>query len=125
MEITPDTIAQAIWEVAFEEGERASRKQPGEPAIPDLPEEVSTERAAEILRCSKDTVLKLKAEGLLEYRNVAPPSSSRPVFAFTLRSVISLRTSYERDEPGAPLPKEATRRRATGQKKYKHLRINP
>jgi hypothetical protein len=123
MQITMQAIGQAIWEVAFAEGTRASRKRQ-EPVIPNVPEEVGTERAAEILRCSKDTVLKYKDSGLLEYRNLAPPGSSRPVFAFRLESVINLRTSYERDEPIAHVPKEPQRRRASGKREYKHLRID-
>jgi hypothetical protein len=119
-----EAIGQAIWEVAFEEGKRASRARREEATIPDVPEEVGTERAAEILRCSKDTVLRYKDTGLLEYRNIAPPGSSRPVFAFSLESVITLRTSYERDEPVARLPKEPQRRRVTDERKYKHLRID-
>lgn len=85
------------------------------------PKEVGTAEAADILGVSKDTVLKLKAAGLLEYRNTAPPGSSRPVFAFTLRSVMELRTSYERDEPLPRRPHEPPRRRVKGRKKYKHL----
>ena len=88
------------------------------------PQEVGTAEAAEILGVSKDTVLKLKAAGLLEYRNMAPPDSSRPVFAFTLRSVMELRTSYEREEPTPPMPSEPQRRRVAPQsKKYKHVKL--
>jgi hypothetical protein len=123
MKITVDAIVAAAWEVAFEEGQRAVRKRE-ETAIPGVPEEVGTERAAQILRCSKDTVLRYKDAGLLEYRNIAPPGSSRPVFAFPLQSVINLRTTYERDEPVAQLPKEPQRRRVRDQRRYKHLRID-
>src|SRR6516162_10229337 len=41
----------------------------------ELPEEVTTQEAAEILGCCKHTVLHYLAEGLLEWRNAAPPSS--------------------------------------------------
>jgi hypothetical protein len=51
--------------------------------IEELPTEVSTAEAARILGVSKNTVLKLKAAGLLEYRNMAPPDSSRPVYAYS------------------------------------------
>jgi hypothetical protein len=88
------------------------------------PEEVGTARAAEVLGVSKDTVLKLKAAGLLEHRNIAPPGSSRPVYAFTLRSVMELRTSYERDEPHPRRQPESPNRRVKGHKKYKHLNLD-
>src|SRR5581483_9039014 len=84
------------------------------------PKEVGTVQAADILGVSKDTVLKLKAAGLLEYRNTAPPGSSRPVYVFTLRSVMELRTSYERDQPPPRAPTEQGRRRVKGRRKYKH-----
>lgn len=96
--------------------ESRNQDEHGEP-----PQEVGTAGAAEILGVSKDTVLKLKGAGLLEYRNTAPPGSSRPVYAFTLRSVMELRTSYERDEPEVRRPVEPLRRRVKGQRKYKHL----
>jgi hypothetical protein len=90
-----------------------------------LPKEVSTAEAARILGVSKDIVLKLKAAGLLEYRNTAPPDSFRPVFAFPLRSVLELRTSYERDTPLPRRPKDPPRRRVRCDRKYKHLRLTP
>jgi hypothetical protein len=93
-------------------------------AFVEPPQEVGTAKAAEILGVSKDTVLKLKGAGLLEYRNTAPPGSSRPVYAFTLRSVMELRTSYERDEPLPPRPPEPPNRRAKGQRRYKHLNLD-
>lgn len=94
-------------------------RQPDDQEEP--PQEVGTARAAKILGVSKDTVLKLKGAGLLEYRNTAPPGSNRPVYAFTLRSVMELRTSYERDEPEVRRPVEPLRRRVKGRRKYKHL----
>jgi hypothetical protein len=88
------------------------------------PQEVGTAEAADILGVSKDTVLKLKAAGLLEYRNMAPPGSSRPIYAFTLRSVMALRTGYERETPTPSMPSEPQRRRAAPQsKKYKHVKL--
>jgi hypothetical protein len=95
------------------------------PLVSDLPREVSTEEAATILGLSKDTVLKLRAAGLLEFRNAAPPGSSRPVYRFLLESVVRLRTSYETDEPTPRLPKEPPRRRLrSGEKKYKHVKLD-
>jgi hypothetical protein len=89
-----------------------------------LPREVSTGEAASILGVSKDTVLKLKEAGLLEYRNTGCPDSSRPVFAFALRSVVELRTTYDRDVPLPRQRPDPPRRGLKGQKKYKHLRLS-
>jgi hypothetical protein len=91
----------------------------------EAPKEVGTAEAAEILGVSKDTVLKLKAAGLLEYRNTAPPDSSRAVYAFTLRSVMELRTSYDRDDPAPRAPAEPPKRRANERlRRYKHLDLD-
>jgi len=91
------------------------------PLVSDLPREVSTEEAATILGLSKDTVLKLRAAGLLEFRNAAPPGSSRPVYRFLLESVVRLRTSYETDEPTPRIPGQPTRRAVKGKRKYKYI----
>jgi len=77
----------------------------------ELPKEVSTQEAAEILGVSKDTVLRLKKAGQLEYRNAAPPGSARPVYRFTLRSVVELRTTYTRDVPDVPEPRRQRQNR--------------
>jgi hypothetical protein len=89
-----------------------------------LPREVSTAEAAAILGVSKDTVLKLKSTGLLEYRNTGSPDSCRPVFAFSLRSVIALRTTYDRDVPVVRQRPDSPRRRVKGAKNYKHLNLD-
>ncbi len=92
--------------------------------LEELPEEVSTEDAAKILGQSKDTVLKYRESGLLEFRNAAPPDSTRPVFRFTLQSVLNLRKSYETNEPAPRFPKESPRRRVSPQaRKYKHVKL--
>lgn len=91
------------------------------PVLSDVPKEVSTEEAAQILGQSKDTVLKLRATGLLQYRNAAPPGSSRPIYRFLLESVMKLRTSYGTDEPTPESPREPQRRAATGKRKYKYI----
>jgi hypothetical protein len=92
----------------------------------DLPDEVTTTEAAEILGCCKHTVLQYLVEGLLEWRNAAPPSSERPVYRLTLRSVLELRLGYRRGNPHPPLPVKAsqTRRRSRPSSDYqpKHLR---
>jgi hypothetical protein len=92
----------------------------------DLPDEVTTTEAAEILGCCKHTILQYLVEGLLEWRNAAPPSSTRPVYRLTLRSVLELRLGYRRGNPYPPLPVKAsqTRRRSARVSDYqpKHLR---
>jgi hypothetical protein len=88
-----------------------------------VPAEVRTAQAARILGVSKDTLLRLKDEGLLEYRNVAPPSSSRPIYAFTLRSVMELRTNYQVDVPSLPLRQVPRRQAVKGPRRYKHLDV--
>lgn len=92
--------------------------------IDSLPQEVSTGQAARILGCSKDTVLKFKRAGLLEWRNAAPPGSTRPNFRFTLTSVMKLRTTYEVDEPPIRPSKEPVRRRAKATRRFKHLNLD-
>jgi hypothetical protein len=89
-----------------------------------LPREVSTAEAARILGVSKDTVLKLKSAGLLEYRHTGSPNSCRPVFAFSLRSILELRTNYERDAPFPCRLNEPTRRAVSRKRKYKHLDLD-
>ncbi len=101
-----------------------ARSSDGTDEYPEPPREVATAEAADILGVSKDTVLKLKAAGMLEYRNTAPPGSSRPVYAFTLRSVMELRTSYERDQPIHREPTEQVRRKVSGRRQYKHLNLD-
>ena len=104
-------------------------QRPAKPCneLPELPKEVSTERAAAILGVSNDTVLKLKVSGMLEYRNTAPPTSSRPVFRFSLASVLAVRTGYSRDAPDARSPlltAQGRRTRQTEQAKFKHFRYD-
>jgi predicted ArsR family transcriptional regulator len=79
----------------------------------NLPEEVSSQQAAEILGCSKHTVLRYMETGLLEWRNLAPPDSGRPVFRFSLRSVLDIRLGYQRGSPATKPEVIGTLRRRT------------
>lgn len=108
-----------ITESAMDEFNRG--RVPEAPLTSELPKEVSTEEAATILGVSKDTVLKLRAAGLLEFRNAAPPGSSRPVYRFPLESVVRLRTDYDTDDPTPAMPREQPRRAAGGKRLYKHI----
>jgi hypothetical protein len=80
----------------------------------NLPKEVSTQEAAAILGCCKHTVLQYHLEGLLEWRDAAPPSSNRPVYRFTLRSVLELRLGYRRGDVRPPRPPDEGKRRRQG-----------
>src|SRR5712691_11325685 len=71
----------SAWGIDGDNVQRALDRLASTPAIRPLltddspagyPGEVSTKAAAKILGCSKDTVLKFKEAGLLEYRNLAP-----------------------------------------------------
>lgn len=108
-----------ITETAMDEFNRGNVIEA--PLVSDLPKEVSTEEAAVILGLSKDTVLKLRSAGLLEFRNAAPPGSSRPVYRFLLDSVVRLRTSYETDEPTPAMPREQPSRATRGKRRYKYI----
>lgn len=92
----------------------------------ELPEEVTAQQAAAILGCCKHTVLQHLEQGVLEWRNLAPPSSQRPVFRITLRSVLELRLGYQRGSPRPPQsakPARAHRRPASAAYyQPKHLR---
>jgi hypothetical protein len=93
-----------------------------------LPEEVTTQQAAVILGCCKRTVLRYLQEGLLEWRNAAPPSSNRPVFRFTLRSVLELRLGYQRGSLRLPAAeRNTTRQRVVPSSGFqpKHVRRKP
>jgi predicted transcriptional regulator len=91
--------------------------------IDELPPELSTDEAAKILAVSKDTVLRLKRAGLLEFRNTAPPESARPVYRYTLASVAKLRTTYTRDVPALPTPRKQNHHHARRKPKTTHIRI--
>jgi hypothetical protein len=91
----------------------------------NLPEEVSTEQAAEVLGCCKHTVLRFMAAGLLAWRNAAPPSSARPVYRFTLRSVLDIRLGYKTgsSSPNAEATMKPRQRKAVPSGyQIKHLR---
>lgn len=122
------------WKVHDLEREMAMRDKPSpasDPAVDeslkddgDLPKEVSTAVAARILGISKDTVLELKKAGLLEYRNTGSPDSCRPVYAFSLRSVLEVRTTYQRDTPPYHRPEAPHRHQVKGKRKYKHFTLS-
>lgn len=80
-----------------------------------VPPEVRTLDAAAILGISQDTVLKLRKAGVLPYRNVAPPGSTRPTFRFRLDAVLKLRTSYEVEKCAPHISNEPPRDRSASE----------
>jgi hypothetical protein len=98
-----------------------SGRQETTPLPINLPEEVSTAQAARILGVSKDTVLAYREKGLLPFRNLAPPGSTKPVYVFPLEAVVKLRTTYQTEQPASPVQAEPARRRVKGRRKYKHV----
>lgn len=86
-----------------------------------LPAEVGTAEAAELLGVSKDTLLEYKKKGLLPFRNLAPPGSTKPMFMFPLDAVVKLRTTYQTEEPAPDVPHEPPRRVMKGRRQFKHL----
>lgn len=83
---------------------------------PELPPEVSLIEAAHLLGVDKKTVIKYIRGGLLEWRNIAPPTSSRPTFRIKLDSVVNLRTHYSTGMVRGPLPRPSRQRRVTPQR---------
>jgi hypothetical protein len=59
-----------------------------------LPPEVSLAEAARIANCDKKTVIRYLRDGVLQWRNIAPPSSSRPTYRIRLDTVLAIRTTY-------------------------------
>jgi hypothetical protein len=113
---------QVGWSFIHKEVLRAYRIASALPVnLDDLPKEVSSKQAAQILGCSKDTLLAYKEAGMLEWRNLAPPASSRPTYRFSLKSVLAMRINYEVDEALPTSPTDSPRRQMRKQKKYKHL----
>src|SRR5262249_45353143 len=87
----------------------SDQNQPGVPpgrppqqSLASLLPEVGTEKAGRILGVSKDTVLQLRAAGVLPYRNIAPPGSTRPVYRFPLADVLRVRQDYQIAAPPQP-----------------------
>lgn len=96
----------------------------GGPAESGLPGEVSTAEASEILGVSKDTLLEYKRKGLLPFRNLAPPGSTKPIYMLPLDAVVQLRTTYQTEEPAPAVPHEPPRQGAKGRGQFKHLIID-
>jgi hypothetical protein len=106
-----------------------AKKAKGVPSVQDfreddLPAEVSTAQAAEILGVSKDTVLAYRQKGLLPFRDTAPPGSSKPAYLYPMKAVVKLRTGYQTEQAAPTVPAESPRRQVKGERKYKHLDVD-
>jgi hypothetical protein len=86
-----------------------------------LPPELSLGEAAVVLGVDKKTVLRYMRDGVIEWRNIAPPSSSRPTFRIKLESALKFRTAYTSEPAEAgDRPKQI---RATRQYQSRYVRI--
>ena len=79
---------------------------------------------AEILGVSKDTVLIYREKGLLPYRDIAPPGSTKPIYMYPLDAVVKMRTAYQTDQPAPRQQKEQPRRHVKGERRYTHLDLD-
>jgi hypothetical protein len=129
-EATLASLANRVAELAerLERVEATQSRRPGDRQTlsdpDDLPAEVGTAQAAKILGVSKDTVLAYRAKGILPFRNLAPPGSTKPAYMFPLAAVVKLRTTYEEEQPPFRVQAEPSRRRVKGRQKYKHLDLD-
>lgn len=88
----------------------------------DLPKELSLSQAAELLGVDKKTVARYIRDGVLEWRNIAPPSSSRPTFRIKLESALRFRTRYTTD-PKQPESRPRRLPKATQPYQSQYVRI--
>jgi hypothetical protein len=85
------------------------------------PPEVGVGEAAKLLDVDAKTVRRYIADGVLPYRNIAPPSSSRTAYRLRLADVMAMRMSYRIDQPAeTPLAKPC-RRAAAAPTTFKHI----
>jgi len=98
-----------------------------------LPPEVSLAEAARIANCDKKTVIRYIKDGVLEWRNIAPPSSSRPTYRIKLASLLAMRTAYHFGDPRRDHRRDADLNRAKQRStadhietrhQFKHVQIN-
>jgi hypothetical protein len=79
----------------------------------NLPREVTTREAAQILGCDPKIVTKYIRHGDLEWRDIAAPDSSRPNYRITIASVLKMRQSYRRSFPQVSGERQQPQRRVT------------
>jgi len=89
-----------------------------------LPEEVTTAEAAEILGCDTKTVRNYLRSGLLRWRNIAPPTSTRPEYRIELESVLAIRTGYRTTPVIERKPKVVSRRSIATTFNPKHISLD-
>jgi hypothetical protein len=116
----------------FEAVERdAQGRQGGEGAdashiAVEIPQELSVSQAAKVLGVDRKTVLKYLGGGLLEWRDIAPPGSTRPTYRMKRESVIAIRTTYRATGPSVRTRRKPVRRPAScaSLPVFKHLDLN-
>jgi hypothetical protein len=88
----------------------------------ELPQELSLTDAAAMLGVDKKTVIRYMHDGVLEWRDIAPPSSSRPTYRIKLASALKLRTHYT-SEPEQPVERPPRQQKTTRQYQSRYVRI--
>jgi hypothetical protein len=91
----------------------------------DLPTELSLREAAQVLGCDPKTVLRYIDDGMLQWRNAAPASSSRPIYKICSQSAIRLRTSYRQTGTRSDTPRRQKRRSSRSvPNKLRHITLD-
>ena len=88
----------------------------------NFPPEIPLAQAASILGVDRKTVVKYLNAGLLEWRDIAPPGSSRPAFRLKLESVTRMRTSY-RTGPIRPMAAGGGRPLGPSRREFRHFTL--
>jgi len=61
----------------------------------EVKEEIGLKEACKLLNVGKFTVMKYVNQGLIQYRNVSSPDSSRNKYKFLLADVLAIRNNYQ------------------------------
>lgn len=94
-----------------------------------LKDELSLRETATVLGCDTKTVIHYIDDGVLEWRNAAPPSSTRKLYKLKTESVLNFRNSYRLSTTQAAdsRPASKPRKRLIKSSNYqpKHIRQKP
>jgi hypothetical protein len=94
-------------------------------ALLQVGEECSVDFAAKVLGVDRKTVLKYIAEGVLEWRNAAAPSSTRKRYRVRMASVLRLCSAYRTTtEAESTARHRARRRRKLPETGTRHIKVN-
>jgi excisionase family DNA binding protein len=89
-----------------------------------LPREYSTKETAQLLGCSKDTVLAYIRGGVLKARDAATPGSSRKMWRVSDESIRALVSSHQAQAPPMKRAKETRRRIKPVPQHFRHLNFD-